>query len=64
MTSSLAREPCGPCLETSLEDEHNLCNDDLKHGWRECTTKGNVDWMRIYGESDPKEKTIPEKDQQ
>ena len=34
------------------------------HGWRECATKGNVDWARIYGESDPKEKTIPEKDQQ
>ena len=27
-------------------------------------TKGNVDWARIYGESDPKEKTVPEKDQQ
>ena len=34
------------------------------HGWRECATKGNVDWVRIYGESDPKEKNIPEKDQQ
>ena len=34
------------------------------HGWRECATKGNVDWARIYGESDPKEKTTPEKNQQ
>ena len=34
------------------------------HGWRECATKGKMDWVRIYGESDPKEKTIPEKDQQ
>ena len=33
------------------------------HGWRECATKGNMDWVRIYEESDPKEKTIPEKDQ-
>ena len=31
------------------------------HGWRECATKGNMDWARIYGESDPKEKTIPKK---
>ena len=31
MTSSLAREPCGPCLETSLQDEHDLSDDDLKH---------------------------------
>ena len=34
------------------------------HRWWECATKGNVDWARIYGESDPKEKTIPKKDQQ
>ena len=35
------------------------------HGWRECATKGNVDWARINGESEPKEKqTVPEKDQQ
>ena len=31
VTSSLAREPCGPCLETSLQDEHDLSDDDLKH---------------------------------
>ena len=35
------------------------------HGWRECVTKGNVDWARIRGESEPKEeKTVPDKDQQ
>ena len=35
------------------------------HGWRECATKGNVDWARIRGESEPKEnKTVPEKDPQ
>ena len=35
------------------------------HGWRECATKGNVDWARIRGESEPKEnKTVPEKEQQ
>ena len=34
------------------------------HGSRECVTKGNVDWARIYGESNPKEKIVPEKDQQ
>ena len=34
------------------------------HGWRECATKGNMDWARIYGESNPKEKTVPKKDQQ
>ena len=35
------------------------------HGWKECATKGNVDWARIHGESEPKEtETVPEKDQQ
>ena len=35
------------------------------HGWRECATKGNVDWARIHRESKPKEtETFPEKDQQ
>ena len=34
------------------------------YGWRECTMKENMDWARIYGESNPKEKIIPEKDQQ
>ena len=35
------------------------------HGWKECVTKGNVDWVRIHGESEPKEtETIPKKDQQ
>ena len=29
------------------------------HGWQECATKGNMDWARIYGESNPKEKTVP-----
>ena len=31
VTSSLARELCGPCLEMSLKDEHDLSEDDLKH---------------------------------
>ena len=31
VTSSLAGEPCGPCLEMSLQDERNLSDDDLKH---------------------------------
>ena len=31
VTSSLTREPCGPCLETSLQDERDLSDDDLKH---------------------------------
>ena len=35
------------------------------HGWRECATKGNVDWARIRGESEPKEeKNVPDKDPQ
>ena len=35
------------------------------HGWRECVTKGNIDWVRIHGESEPKEpETVPKKDQQ
>ena len=35
------------------------------HGWRECATKGNIDWARIHGESEPKEtEIVPEKDQQ
>ena len=34
------------------------------HGWKECAMKGNVDWVRIHGESEPKEnETVPEKDQ-
>ena len=31
VTSSLTREPCRPCLETSLQDEHDLSDNDLKH---------------------------------
>ena len=35
------------------------------HGWKECATKENVDWVRIHGESEPKEnETVPEKVQQ
>ena len=35
------------------------------HGWRECATKGNKDWVRIHRESEPKEtEIIPKKDQQ
>ena len=35
------------------------------HGWKDCVTKGNIDWARIHGESEPKEnETVPEKDQQ
>ena len=31
VTSSLTGEPCRPCLETSLQDERDLSDDDLKH---------------------------------
>ena len=31
VTSSITGEPCGPSLETSLQDEHDLSDDDLKH---------------------------------
>ena len=31
------------------------------HGWRECATKGNVDWARIYRESEPQGKDCPRK---
>ena len=31
VTSSLTGELCGPCLETSLQDEHDLSDDNLKH---------------------------------
>ena len=31
VTSSLTGEPCGPCLEMSLQDECDLSDDDLKH---------------------------------
>ena len=35
------------------------------HGWKDCATKGNIDWVRIHGESEPKEnETVPEKDQE
>ena len=40
VTSSLAREPCGPCLEMSLQDEHDLSDDDLKHD----PAKGGRKW--------------------
>ena len=30
------------------------------HGWRECATKGNVNWGRIHGESAPKEDKAPD----
>ena len=44
VTSSLTREACGPCWEMSLQDEHDLFDDDLKHdpareqetGWVGC----------------------------
>ena len=26
------------------------------HGWQECAMKGNIDWVRIHGGSEPKEK--------
>ena len=31
VTSSPAREACRPCLETSLQDEHDLSDGTLKH---------------------------------
>ena len=50
VTSSLTREPCGPCLEMSLQDECDLTDDDLKHdpargagkgtGWQLMETLG------------------------
>ena len=40
VTSSLAGEPCGPCLEMSLQDECNLSDDDLKHD----PAKGGRKW--------------------
>ena len=29
------------------------------HGWRECATKGNVDWGRVYGNPPPPFKKAP-----
>ena len=29
------------------------------HGWRECATKGNVEWGRVHGEPNPTVTTIP-----
>ena len=31
VTSSLAAGACGPCSETSLQDEHDLPDDTLNH---------------------------------
>ena len=30
------------------------------HGWRECATKGNMDWGRVCGEPNPTVTTIPD----
>ena len=34
------------------------------HGWRECATKGNVDWGRVHGEPTPKAQKGPEPKEQ
>ena len=34
------------------------------HGWRECATKGNVDWGRVHGEPTPKVQKGPEPEKQ
>ena len=34
------------------------------HGWRECATKGNVDWGRVHGEPAPTTQQGPEENQQ
>ena len=34
------------------------------HGWRECATKGNVDWGRVHREPAPTEHQIPDTNQQ
>ena len=34
------------------------------HGWRECVTKGNVDWGRVYGDPTPTVQDAPEPKQQ
>ena len=34
------------------------------HGWRECPTKGNVDWGRVRGEPTPRENPDPGTSQQ
>ena len=61
----------GPATTSAVpfkpEDSNFQCHKcgGWGHGWKECVTKGNVDWVRIHGESEPKEtETIPEKDQQ
>ena len=43
VTSSLTGEPCGPCLEMSLQDEHDLSDDDLKHD----PASGGRKWDRL-----------------
>ena len=34
------------------------------HGWRECATKGNVDWGRVHGEPTPNVQPGPAENQQ
>ena len=34
------------------------------HGWRECATKGNVDWGRVHRDPAPTVQDTPEQKQQ
>ena len=49
VTSSLTREPCGPCLEMSLQDERDLSDDDLKHDPAKGGRKR--DGLAVYGDT-------------
>ena len=63
MSKGLATTSSGPFKPNQKPFQCHKCRG-WGHGWWECATKGNVDWAKIYGESDPKDKTVPEKDQQ
>ena len=63
MSKGRATTSAGPFKPNQKPFQCHKCQG-WGHGWRECATKGNMDWARIFGESDPKEKTIPEKGQQ
>ena len=63
MNKGLATTSAGPFKLNQKPFQCHKCRG-WGHGWRECATKGNVDWGRIYGESNPKEKTVPKIDQQ
>ena len=60
MSKGPATTSAVPCKPNQKPFQCHKCQG-WGHGLHECATKGNVDWARIYKESDPKEKTVLKK---